>query len=1031
MAISFVPDKEEDNGIDFIPEENQVDTEQEPSMTGWGVTGAVIRGVSPAAAQAGAGALLGIPFGPPGMAIGAAGGVVAGQLADLTIDLVNSNFGTHYSNTKDAVTHALNYLKIPEPESSGEKIIQAVTEGASQMGGGATALGALSKATMPAEAILPMKERIASEEVRKFTKLMGERPVEQALTGAAAGGAMEAIKQEGGGALSQLGGGIGAGIAVPIAAGLGRGALSLLPRSAAQKAEQAEQLASGAYQRMVSDKQQALDDLARSQEVSDSQVKMMTGDITGDPGLLAMQDMLERESNVLASRKLENIAGMSKKIGEGLAPAGASPEETQQYFKSAIDNVVSQTEKNKQSAIAQGDAEAAKLIESAGVKAAEIKAKADQGVLNAEDAFQQIKDEYQNLFSNLSSSKEVTAKDALSKSAFEAIKRQKDREKIYINNLYDAAEVEVPDFYQTNTFNVKDDLKKMVGAERRFPTEIKRILLDISEKPTEKTGLIPKKTYIPETETEKEFEKWLEAFESEKTKPKLKPRKLFELRGDIKRINAEIRAAQSNPAKAMDVSVLEKFKEALNKDINSIEGVSENLKKANRAYYEYAQRYKEKASANIFKPGSDPSKALDEFIKSGKATSPQEVKRLRDAIIGKKDIPNLSIEDTIKSEEDTSTAIRNVSDWIFNKMSAEVSGTKTSKSIENWLKSGGNRILEVFPEARNKILKYQNKFNTLEEQVLEAQKAVKQFKIKQIAEGKNATIVNNQAEAMASQIKKQYDEQVKKLDNEIKLATNPNSNPAARFIGGNPYEVVNKIMSNKVTSEQDVQKLFQQAAQDPTGKATEGLKNAFKGWLNSQARTTSKESVGKGIAAHEANVSDFQVDLKKMNDLMQQGSATRNSIEMVFGKNSPEIQAIDKVRQQLDMMSRRSKLKVQGFERPEDKAKEIKDTVLELAGIGLAGVKGYIAWKSTDLVRKVQKQYDREVIELFKDMMVDSMTDPELARKLLLKVNEENFPAIQRMFSTYGIKNLKASDFGLKTTEPQKEEDTGISFEEE
>jgi hypothetical protein len=258
MAIDFVPEeKEKDTDIKFTPED-KVAPEEEPSMTSKGVTGAVVRGVSPTLAQAGAGALLGIPFGPPGMAIGAAGGVATGQLADLTIDLVNSNFGTNYSNTKDAVTHVLNKIGVPEPESSGEKIIQAVTEGAAQMGGGATALGALSKATMPAEAILPVKERIASEEVRKFTKLMGQRPVEQALTGAAAGGAMEAIKQEGGGALAQLGGGLGASIAVPIAAAAGRGGLSLLPRTATQKARQAEELASSAYQGMVVDKKQSM-----------------------------------------------------------------------------------------------------------------------------------------------------------------------------------------------------------------------------------------------------------------------------------------------------------------------------------------------------------------------------------------------------------------------------------------------------------------------------------------------------------------------------------------------------------------------------------------------------------------------------------------------------------------------------------------------------------------------------------------------------------------------------------------------------
>lgn len=996
MANSFVAEEdEEDEKTGFVPEEE----EEEPTMTAKGTAGAVVRGVSPTAAQALAGAALGIPFGPAGMAVGAAGGVVAGQLADLTIDLVNSNFGTSYSNTKDAVTHLLDKIGVPEPRSSGEKIVEAVTTGTAQMGGGAKALGTISKAIKP-EAILPARERIAAEETRRFTKLMGERPVEQALTGAVAGGTMESLKQQEAGALSQLGGGLAAGVAVPVAAGLTRGALRLLPPTAAQKTAQAEELASGAYQAMVFDKAQALDDLARSKEVSDAQVRMMTGDITGDPGLLAMQDMLERESNVLSSRKLENIAGMSRKIGEGLAPVGASPAETQQYFKSVIDNIVEQTEGNKQAALAQGDAEAARLIEEAGNRAAAIRAEADKGVLNAEDAFQRIKDDYQNLFTDLSSLKESTTKDILSDRVFGVIDRQKTREKIYINDLYAAAEKEVPPFLQKNTAKSRAELIKEFGEERRIPREIQNILREVQDE-----------------------------------KGKLIPRTLPQLRADIRAINSEIRAAQSSAARQAEVPALMKFKEALNKDIASIEDVSKNLKTANRAYYEYAQRYKEGASGEVFKPKSLTSKTVDEFIKKSEASaSPEEIQRLRDAVIGKQDLPNLSPEELARAEQDRATAIRDVSDWVLSKMSSEVSGTKTSKSIENWLQTKGNRILEVFPEARNRIGDIQDKFKILEDQMAEAKDAIKKFKTQKISEGKNATLVENQAKAMAQEIERKYQEQVKKLDDEIKITSNPNSNPAARFVGGNPYEVVNKIMSNKVNAEQQVQNLLQQAAQDQTGKATEGIKNAFRGWLNSQARTTSKESVGKGIAAHKANLSDFQVDLKKMNELMQKGSATRNSLEMVFGADSPELDAIDKVRQQLDMMSRRSKLKVSGFERPEDKAQDIKDTVLEIAGIGLAGIKGYIAWKSTDLVKKVQKQYNKEVIDLFKNMMIDSMSDPELARKLLLKVNEENFPAIQRMFATYGIKNLKASDFGLKTTEPieeTQEEPVGISFQEE
>ena len=1006
---------EEDTETSFVPEKEVAveDSKQEspllvesktkgqyPIQINPELYAPILRGLAPTATQAGAGIAVGTALAPftGGVSIPLAGGggILAGQLADLTVNLVNSNFGTHYTDTKDAVTHVLDKIGVPQSRSSAQKITEAVTEGAAGMYGGAKGFGELAKTIKP-EAVIPMKERIASEVTQKFSKLMGERPVEQAVVGGAALGAGEIAKESGMGAGGQLATQLGVGIATPFAIASGRGALSLLPRSATQKAEQAEQLASSAYQKMVSDKKQALDDLARSQEVSDAQVKMMTGDITGDPGLLAMQDMLERESNFLASRKAANITGMSKKVSEGLPETGVSPEETQQYFKSAIDNIVEQTEKNKQSAIAQGETEAAMLIEEAGIKAAEIRAKAEQGVVTAEDAFDEIKNKYQDLFTDLSSLKESTVKDKLSESAFEVIKRQKDREKIYINELYDAAEKEVPKFYQKNTIDSKAGLVKEFGEERRLPTEVQKILGEVQD-----------------------------------AKGNMKLRTLPQLRADIKAINSEIRAAQSSASRQAEVPALIKFKQALNKDIESLEGVSENLKTANRAYYEYAQRFKEGASGEAFHPKALTSKTLDQFIKKSEASaSPEEIQRLRDAIIGKKDIPNMTPEQVALAEADRSTAINNVSDWVLSKMSGEVKGTKTSQSIENWLQTKGNRIFEVFPEARKRVLDIQDQFKTLEDQVSEAKKAIQEFKATQISEGKTASLVESQANQAAKLVEDRFQEEVKKLENKINLETNPNSNPTARFIGGNPYEVVNKIMTNKVTSEQDVQRLLEQAAQDLSGKATEGLKNAFRRWMNSQSRTTSKESVGTGIAAHQANLENFQVDLKKMNDLMKQGSATRNSLEMVFGKESAELEAIDKVRQQLDMMSRRSKLKVTGFERQEDKAKEIKDTVLELAGIGLAGVKGYIAWKSTDLVRKVQKQYDREVIELFKNMMVDSMSDPELARKLLLKVNEENLPAIQRMFATYGIKNLKASDFGIKETEPKEEKESEISFQEE
>jgi hypothetical protein len=369
-------------------------------------------------------------------------------------------------------------------------------------------------------------------------------------------------------------------------------------------------------------------------------------------------------------------------------------------------------------------------------------------------------------------------------------------------------------------------------------------------------------------------------------------------------------------------------------------------------------------------------------------------------------------------------------------MSGEVKGVKTSQSIENWLQTKGNRILEVFPESRPRIAQIQNKFRTLEDQVKQAQNAVKDFKAQRIAEGEQASLVESQANAMSKEIQNQYNDQVKKINDEIKLVSNPNSNPAAAFIGGNPQAIISQVMSSsKGDIKNNIENLVNLASKDETGKALEGLKNSVRGWMNIQSRSRTGQTVERGIPSEQVTINNYKASLEKMRKIMEPGSDTRNALELIFGKDSPELATTDKVIQQLNMMSRETALGTSAMRTPEDKTAAVKDNVLSLVGMTVGGLRGFVAAKSIDVLRKIEKNYGKEVLELYKNMLVDSMTDPELASKLLLRINEENFPTIQRVFADYGIKNLKASDFGLKTTEPEPEEEQEeqpeISFQEE
>lgn len=957
------------------------DSEQTSSEGMDRYAGAVLRGVAPTVAESGVGALGGGIIGgaltrsPQGVIqgakIGAQAGPLAGQLSDLAISLTNTAFGTHYKSPKEAVTHLLDKIGVPEPESSSEKIVEAVSAGTAEMGTGAVGAKALAK-------IIPVGK------IQKVAQFLGEKPVEQAVAGASAGAAGETARQMGAGAGWQLAAALGGGLAPSIVTGATKYGLKLLPPSEAKKTAQAKELAKSTLEASVIDKEQAIQSLEKARDVSDESVKLMAGDITGDPRMLQLQNKLRSISSEMMKRDIENISGISQKLGKGLEETAVSPQETQTYFKNQLDDFAKQTEAIKQSVIASGDTESARILDEAAKYSAQQSLLAEQGVLTAEEAMRNASSKLQDLNSELLAQKNAVIKDDLSSNVSNVIENQRAKEKIKINNLYIAAEQKVPPFLQQNTLNSKKELIKQFGEERRLPSEVKKILSEVAD---QEGNLIP--------------------------------RTLPQLRADIQAINAEIRSAQSSAARQAEVPALIKFKKALNADMDALGNVNEDLRKANRAYYEYAQRYKEGASSKAFGPKSDVTKVINEYIPSGvKAASPIEIQRLRNAIIGDQTIPK-----TPEIEADIQKGIQGVSQWIYSSMADSIKGSKNSDSIRNWINTGGKRILNVFPEARGQVYETLQKFESLEDAVKQAQEGISKAKLDKIVSGENATLANQEAKNKITLLNQQSKRIQDELFDELQTSLNPKSNPAARFVGGNPYEIVGKIMTDKVNVENNVQNILEQVSQDPTGKAMEGLQNAFKGWLNSQARTTSEETVGIGVKKPIITNEDLQVNLQRMNNLLIEGSAERNVLESVFGKDSYELANLDKVRQQLDILSKRGAASmaesVPVEKLGEGKKSEVKDTLLSLAAIGGAGVKGYLAFKTADLFKKIQKTYKEDTLQLFRQMLVDAMVDPEVARTMLLEPTKQNMPAIQSLLQTYGV-SLKAATGAVK--EDQEEE---------
>lgn len=1003
----------------------------EPTTDVSGMTGAVTRGLTVPASQALAGAVLGSPLGPPGMLAGAAAGPIVFGLGDLAIEGVNAYFGTDYQTSRGAITHLLDSLGTPKPDTAAERITEAVTEGLASGGGSAAAF---SKAGQIAK---------AGTRLQKVAQFMGEKPVEQALIGGGASLASSATQELGGGPISSILAGFAGGSAVPIlrhGVPVALKALSPIAETVVpslketklfqgykdvEAAERLQRIIQQSIPKDPAERAKVMDALSREDEFAKQGVKMMPGELTGYGPILAMQRVAEKTMPEVAKRKTENLKAIAENVNAAMKPIGAgTPKDTQAYFKSVLDNIEAETKNQIAKAKQAGQLESAQEMETAAVRAKEIKEQAEKGILTAEEAFNKTKEEYFNLYEKTKNTTEVTAKDAFSENAYNAILEQKNIEKEYLNKLGKAASVEVSPFYQENAIKSYDDLLSFAkGKERRIPQKINTIIKEAIDKKTKG---------IPST--------------------------VDDVIGDIQEINKEIRAATISPQRASEVPYFEKFKKSLSKDLEDQEGASENLKKFNRSYRDYVQIYKEGASKEIFKPGAFISKTLDEYIgKSEASGSPEEIQRLRKSIFGTGNVPaeeatvlkpeivsgvadlpqqpylmdkaklplskqgELSVLQTQKYPESTKQeAIKNVAAWVVGRMSSEISDKAATKSINNWMTTKGNRILKVFPEVQPLIDDIKSQFKTIEDQKDSAQQAILKAKNEGITAGQDAKLLEKQAKIESEKINSKYNNQVNQLKEDLDYKLKSELNQANKFFGANVPNLISDIMSKPSYSETNMSNLIQLAKKDPTGKAYEGLVNGFKQYLNRAVRNKSKQLDDLGIPALELPVQKLRVEIDLMNQLMSPDSPQRNIIEMMLGKGSQELAEMDQARQMLETMSRQTELKGTNVEKLIGKTEsQLANDLFSIAGIGVGGFKGFVVFKSLDLIRKLQARTRVDVGERMLKMYADAMLDNKQFKALATPITEESFPMVQQLLRQYGIV-ARATDFGL--SEPKKEE---------
>lgn len=410
-----------------------------------------------------------------------------------------------------------------------------------------------------------------------------------------------------------------------------------------------------------------------------------------------------------------------------------------------------------------------------------------------------------------------------------------------------------------------------------------------------------------------------------------KPKTFFELEADLKNVNQAIREAET-AGRSNDARILGIVKDGINADLDKLGANNDALRAANQQYREsYAPKFKQGASADVLRAGKGGAESAvppSETI-DRYMRSPEEAARLK-SIIG-----------------DNPEGAKNVRDWFVSDLAKTApKGDMTADRVKVWMERNG-ALLDQFPAVKAEVQQMRNRLQNKSKMVGQMEQDVK-------------TAAESRKETQAAY----------------------KDDPASLFIGGDPIEAVGTAMSGK-NAEQKMRQLLAAAGKDGSGQAREGLVNATKEWLNRELRRAG--AVVKGDNAAATEIGDLKVSFAKANDLMTDPQ-TRRALEAVLGKE--DVAALDRVRKQLEISDRRN---ARGTTNS-----ETADLMTNLAKGGDVGA-AVSAWagpiKGTAVNRLLgvaQKYLAGDPAGKAKQLILDAMLDPELARTLLLRPSEKN-----------------------------------------
>lgn len=709
----------------------------------------------------------------------------------------------------------------------------------------------------------------------------------------------------------------------------------------------AKQAATNVMGKFVSDKESAAAKLAEAEKFAGEGVRPLSGDVVGDEGFLGLQQALRNREAELRNIDQASAEALAKGVDVTLEPTALSPLRTQEIFANQNKVLLAKAQEAFDGLIKQGDTVSANIMGQARELADNEMALVNAGVKSAEHGNAVIALELQRAESEIAKRRGDQTESG--KVVSKALNAEE--RKAYQDAKAPWDEISTLGF-TTNFANARAAVKKIQKevALNNPPAEVLALLKKYKD---------PKK--------------------------KVPANQLITAIQEVGSAQAQQLGPGGNTNTAR---LLGDFREALEADLDVLGELSPKVKEARAVWKVYADKYLNKASGQVLarKSNIEPSQTIEAY-----ATSVEGLQQLRSAANNRKDV------------------VDSVGDWIYGQMLDSVRGNPNAQAIQNWVNGKtGRMLLDVFPEVyQSKIAPELAALLSSEEQLKSSEVAI--AKAKEIAAEKGAVVAKQlqRAEAKAETAKAKIQEPAQIAFQDQKKAVQ--SSQAAAYIGAAPEAAIGKVI-NSENAAVYMTELVARASQDESGQAIEGLKNALKNYLNVAVRRPGEVSSTKNTLKPLVTA-DLSLSPALLNEYFREGSSQRAAIEILLGKDSKELQALDKVRRQVEMYARRRRaaggqsvtslnqmlagdLDVSLAENTLSVLGRLTSSVMPMELKRVTGV-------MSDLTDVFRTMWRGDVAKKAQGMLVNAMIDPQAAIELLRPLDKQSLPRIKSWLRVY------------------------------